>query len=180
MQADVSASPKELRGSVVRKRGRTLGRKRYRRLLAGSIVLLATGAMFSVAGVIELQREILLSANGVPALGRVAEFATPKWTYGGALVDLELLPSEASPRRTRIEHAWFIRDLHAGTTLRLICTEPSSQSTKCEVDTLVGRWLEPIVLLIIGLPALLIGWLWLPRGDTAWTQSARVKSSIEF
>ena len=113
MQADVSPSPKQLRGSVVRERGRTLGRKRYRRLLAGSIVLLATGAMFSAAGVIDLQREILLSANGVPALGRGADLRGTKMdirrsTDRSRTAAIRNI-TQSNPHRTRMVHARVAR-----------------------------------------------------------------------
>jgi hypothetical protein len=122
--------------------------------VAWSVLLL--GAGLTGVAAIELQRQIDLSANGVAVAGKVVDFVIPKWKYRGASADFEIEQAQASLLRVHVEHASVMRDWSKGTTLTLICANLYVQDAACQVDAFADRWLEPTLLLIVGLPAVLV------------------------
>jgi hypothetical protein len=56
-------------------------------------------------------------------------------------------------------------DRDKGVTLNLVCPELRPEAKSCEVDTFADRWLTPVLLLVVGLPALAWGALRM-RGRT--------------
>jgi hypothetical protein len=120
-------------------------------------IVLFIGATLSTLGVVELQRELELSATGVRAEGTVVSFAVPRWSYKGASVDFEIAQPQATSRRVHVDHASVIRDWDQGMPLVLVCAQRSDQVETCEVDGLLDRWFEPALLLMLGLPVVVWG-----------------------
>ena len=119
--------------------------------------ILLLGAGLTGVAAIELQRQIDLSANGVAVPAKVVDFVIPKWKYRGASADFEVEQPQTSLLRIHVEHASVMRDWSKGTTLRLICANLYVRDAACQVDAFADRWLEPTLLLMVGLPAVLVG-----------------------
>jgi hypothetical protein len=127
---------------------------RYRIRLTFAWIVLLLGAGSCTFAVLELLQQIELSARGQSALGKVVDFALPRWRYGGASADFDLQSRQTSPMRVHVERASSLRDWEKGLTLNLVCAREDSQAAACQVDAFADRWLEPTLLLMFGLPAL--------------------------
>jgi len=134
-----------------------LGRMRYLLPLVVAWLVLLLGAMLATLGAVELQREIQLSAKGVHARGMLIDFELPRWRVPGALADLDLEVVRDPPIRVHVKSASLERDWHKGEALALICESLSPQAPVCRLDGFADRWLECVLLLIVGLPAVAVG-----------------------
>jgi hypothetical protein len=131
-------------------------------LITGWVMLLL-GALLSTFGAVQLQREITLSAKGVPAHGTVVDFALPKWSYLGASAEVDVEPPQAPPVRVHIDRASSMRDWRKGATLNVICDSLIVRGAACHVDDFADRWLEPVVLSVVGVLAAVMGGLMVLR-----------------
>ena len=122
-----------------------------------SRLVLLLGATLATFGAVGLQREIQLSAKGVHASGTVVDFELPKWRYPGAVADLDLEVIRDPPIRVHVKSASLSGDWHKGEALALICESLSARAPACRPDGFVDRWLEPALLLIVGVPAVVVG-----------------------
>jgi hypothetical protein len=125
-------------------------------------IALLVGGLLTALGIAKLQHQIELSAHGVRAQGKVVDFLISQGGGVGASADFEVTPPGTPPFRVHIEDASSMRNWDKGITLNLVCAEPQPRGTECEVDAFADRWLEPMLFLITGLPALLWGGLKLP------------------
>jgi len=130
---------------------------RYLLPLSLAWLVLLLGAMLATLGAIELQREIQLSAKGVHARGTVVDFELPRWRLPGALADLDLEVARDPPIRVHVRSASLGRDWRKGEALALICESLSAHAPACRLDAFVDRWLESVLLLIVGVPAAAVG-----------------------
>ena len=130
---------------------------RYLLPLIVAWLVLLLGAMLGTLGAVELQREIQLSAKGVHALGTVVDFELPRWRYPGATADLDLEVVRDPPIRVHVRSASLTRDWRKGEALALICESLSAHAPACRLDGFADRWLESVLLLIVGLPAVAVG-----------------------
>lgn len=120
-------------------------------------LVLLLGATFATLGAVELQREIQLSAKGVHASGTLVDFELPKWRYPGAVAELDLEVVRDPPIRVHVRSASLSRDWRKGEALALICESLSARAPACRRDVFTDRWLEPALLLIVGVPAVVVG-----------------------
>lgn len=127
---------------------------RYRVHLTLAWIVLLLGAASCTFAVLELQQQIELSATGQSVLGKVVDFVLPRWRYGGASADFDLESRQIAPMRVHIARASSLRAWEKGLTLNLVCAREDSQVGACQVDAFADRWLEPTLLLMLGLPAL--------------------------
>jgi hypothetical protein len=114
-------------------------------------------------GATSLQREINLNAHGSRAPGRVVDLVTLPGGGVGASAVLEVVPPDAPPFRVQVSRPSSLYDRDKGVTLNLVCSELRPEAKSCEVDTFADRWLTPVLLLVVGLPALAWGALRIRR-----------------
>jgi hypothetical protein len=124
---------------------------------------LVLGGLLTALGTTRLQQEINLNANGLRAPGRVVDLVQLPGSGVGAATVLEVAPPGAPPFRVQITRSASFYDRDKGVTLNLVCPELRAGAERCEVDSFGDRWLEPILLLLGGLPALAWGALRIQR-----------------
>jgi hypothetical protein len=139
---------------------------RRRGLLSLTTLALLLGVLLTALGAAKLQHEVSLNANGLRTPGKFVDSVTLGGRDFGTSAVFEVVPAAGSPFRVRVGSASPLRDWDKRTTLNLICSELRPQAERCEVDTFADRWLEPMLLLVVGLPALAWGALGI-RGRAA-------------
>ena len=127
------------------------------RLLSPATLALLLGGLLTALGTTSLQHEINLNAHGLRAAGRVVDFAKRPGAGIGAATVLEVVPPDAPPFHVQISRPSLLYDRDNGVILNLVCSELRPDAKSCEVDTFADRWLTPVLLLVVGLPALAWG-----------------------
>src|SRR5258706_9419398 len=113
---------------------------------ARSWLLLLVGAIFAVLGLIGLWTAADATFRGVPATARVIE------TQGGigrtksvhAQVEVSVPGQKAF--RTEVEDALGLGSWEVGSTVKVVCINVASGSPYCAVDSVLDRWLFPVVI----------------------------------
>jgi len=126
-------------------------------LLSPASLALLLGGLLTVLGATNLQHEFALSANGWRAPGRVVDFVKLPGSGVGPATVLEVVPPDSPPFHVQVSRPSSSYDRDKGVTLNLVCSELRPEAKSCEVDTFADRWLEPMLLLVVGLPALAWG-----------------------
>lgn len=126
-------------------------------LLSPATLALLLGGLLTALGTTNLQHEINLNASGLRVPGRVVDLVTRPGSGVGASAVLEVVPPDAPPFRVQVSRPSSLYDRDQGVTLNLVCFELRPEANSCEVDTFADRWLTPVLLLVVGLPALAWG-----------------------
>ena len=137
---------------------------------ARSWLMLLVGAVFAVLGAIMMWTAASTTFRSVPATARVIE------TQGGigrtksvhAQVEVSVPGQKAF--RTEVEDALGLGSWEVGSTVNVVCINVASGSPYCAVDSLLDRWLFPVVIFLIGAGAL---WLSLRRRSAESSPAGR-------
>jgi hypothetical protein len=127
---------------------------------ARSWLMLLVGAIFALLGALMLWTAVDATLHAVPATAKVIS------TEGGigrkrsvhAQVEVSIPGRKAA--RTEVEDALGIGSWTEGGTIDVVCTKLATGSPHCELDSLIDRWLFPVVIFAVGAGAL---WLALRR-----------------
>jgi hypothetical protein len=117
---------------------------------ARSWVMLLAGAVIALLGGIALWTAIDTTLHSAPATAKVIS------TEGGigrkhtVYAQVEIVGPGQKVVRTEVEDTLGIGTWTEGSTVNLVCTRLRTGSPHCELDSLLDRWLFPVIFFAIG------------------------------
>ncbi len=120
-------------------------------------LILLLGVPVIAIGLASLWVGLQYTLRGVPASGRVLAFHHPMAHNMGVIAQVEVTLAGARPFHTEIEGNLVTDDWVAGeTTIELRCVGGDSSRFACTVDTGLGRFALPLIVLAVG--AAMVWW----------------------
>lgn len=127
--------------------------------------LVVAGAVLALFGAIGLWRACDAALHSVAITARVLEHHATSARSRSIVAEVEIDLADGRPSRVEIYDGLGMGTWEDAGTVQLSCMNLRSNDPQCELDSVLDRWLVPVMLFVIGTTA--IWWWWHKFGSAS-------------